>query len=57
MKKTTIAMLLLVGLLGLMIAEYRFIMCSIVPYRGANGTIYLEAFGIIDEYYADPIGE
>jgi hypothetical protein len=41
--------------LCMMFAEYRFIMCNIRPYRGENGTVYLDFFGNVDEYYADPM--
>lgn len=39
--------------LVLMFAEYRFIMHNIRPYLGNNNTVYLEFYGMIDEYYAD----
>ena len=48
MKKLIVAILILV----LMFAEYRFIMLNICPYLGENGTVYLEIFGKVDEYYA-----
>lgn len=38
-------------------AEYRYIMHNIRPYYGENNTVYLEIFGQIDEYYAEPIAE
>jgi hypothetical protein len=38
-----------------MYAEYRYIMLNICPYLGNNGTVYLEIFERVDEYYADPI--
>ena len=57
MRKAGIALIAIIGILALMIAEYRFIMRNICPYRGANGTVYLEIFGRFDQYYADPIGE
>lgn len=41
----------------LMFAEYRFIMHNLCPYRGDNGTVYIEIFGQVDEYYADPVSE
>lgn len=44
-----------IAILVLMYAEYRFIMLNICPYRGSNGTVYLEIFERVDEYYADPI--
>ena len=57
MRKTIIALMAIIGILVLMMAEYRFIMWNICPYRGDNGTVYLEVFGRFDEYYAEPIGE
>ena len=43
----------LVSILVLMFAEYRYIMCNLHPYRGENGTVYIEIFGQVDTYYAD----
>lgn len=57
MKKATVILLVIVALLGIMYAEYRYIMTNICPYRGENGTVYLEIFGEVDEYYADPVSE
>lgn len=57
MRKTAIISAIIIGILALLFAEYRFIMQNIHPYRGANGTVYLELFGKFDKYYADPIGE
>ena len=37
----------------IMFAEYRVIMTNIHPYHGDNGTVYLEVFGQVDEYYAE----
>lgn len=51
--KKIIAIILIV--LTMMFAEYRFIMHHIRPYRGENGTVYLEIFGNVDEYYAEKI--
>ena len=55
MKKLVAITLILVAMLGIMFAEYRFIMTHICPYRGEGGTVYIEFMGQIDEYYADPI--
>ena len=52
-KKIIIILTSVVILLAMMFAEYRFIMCNIRPYRGENGTVYLEVFGNVDEYYAE----
>jgi hypothetical protein len=54
MKKIIIIIL---AILMLMFAEYRFIMHNLCPYRGENGTMYIEVFGQVDEYYADPMFE
>ena len=53
MKKLVATILILVAMLGIMFAEYRYIMCHIKPYRGEGGTVYLEIFDNVDEYYAD----
>ena len=45
--------IILVAVLGIMFAEYRYIMHHITPYRGEGGTVYLEIFDNVDEYYAD----
>ena len=44
MKKIAKIVLVLLALLCIMFAEYRFIMHSIKPYRGEGGTVYLEVF-------------
>lgn len=48
----TIGILLLITI---MFTEYRFIVENIKPYRTNSGTVYIELFGRIDEYYADYI--
>ncbi len=53
MKKLIATVLILVAVLGIMFAEYRYIMTNIKPYRGEGGTVYLEVFDQVDEYYAD----
>ena len=53
MKKIAKFLIILVAVLGIMFAEYRYIMLNIKPYRGERGTVYLEFMGQIDEYYAD----
>lgn len=53
MKKFVKIALILVAVLCIMFAEYRYIMTHITPYRGDNGTVYLEIHGQVDEYYAD----
>lgn len=49
--------LILLAVAVLMYAEYRYIMTHICPYKGFNGTVYLEIFGQVDEYYAEPLSE
>ena len=53
MKKLIQITLILVALLGMMYAEYRYIMTHITPYCGDDGTVYLEIFEQVDEYDAD----
>lgn len=59
-RKLLIVTALILGVLTLMFAEYRYIMHHIIPYQG-NGTsegcaVYLEIFGNVDTYYAEYIG-
>lgn len=54
MKKLIIT---IIAILMLMFVEYRVIMLNICPYKGDNGTVYLELWGQVDEYYADPVSE
>lgn len=56
-KKLIIGFVTIISILFLMFMEYRYIMLNLCPYRGENGTVYIEIFGQIDEYYADPIEE
>ena len=53
MKKIAKFVIILVAVLCIMFAEYRYIMLNIKPYRGNCGTVYLEIFNNVDEYYAD----
>ena len=53
MKKIAKFVIILVAILCAMFIEYRYIMTHIAPYRGENGTVYLEIFGQVDEYYAE----
>lgn len=56
MKKNIIKIsIVILILLSIMFAEYRYIMHNLKPYRGDRGTIYIEMFGQIDEYYAEQI--
>jgi hypothetical protein len=54
-KKIVIVLLAVFVILAMMFAEYRFIMHNIRPYKGDNGTVYLEIFGNVDTYYAESI--
>ncbi len=53
MKKAITIITALVVLLGIMYAEYRYIMTNICPTKGNNNTVYLEIFGQVDEYYVE----
>lgn len=53
MKKATVIIMAFVVLLGIMYVEYRYIMTNICPSKGNNGTVYIEIFGQVDEYYVD----
>ena len=53
MKKIAKFVIILVALLCIMFAEYRYIMIHICPYRGEDGTVYLEFMGQVDEYDAE----
>lgn len=53
MKKIAKFVIILVALLCIMFAEYRYIMTSIKPYVGKDNTVYLEVFDQVDEYHAD----
>ena len=57
MKKLVVTIVTIVTIFLLMFAEYRYIMLNICPYLGENGTVYIEIFGQIDEYYAEPMEE
>ena len=57
MKKFVVTIVTIVTIFLLMFAEYRYIMLNICPYLGENGTVYIEIFGQIDEYYAEPMEE
>ena len=57
MKKIAKFVIVALALACLMFVEYRYIMCNIKPYRGENGTVYLEIFEQVDEYYAEEWGD
>ena len=46
------AILILVAIILLMFAEYRFIMVNLHPYY-YNGNLCIELFGFVDEYYVE----
>lgn len=50
MKKIGKFIIILVAVLCIMFAEYRYIMTHITPYLGEDGTVYLEIFNQVDEY-------
>lgn len=53
MKKLILILLALAAILCIMYAEYRYIMLNLSPSKGDNGTVYIEIFGQVDEYYAE----
>jgi hypothetical protein len=53
MKKIAKFVIIIVAVLCIMYAEYRYIMTNICPYTGEDDTVYLEIFGQVDEYYAE----
>lgn len=57
MKKLAKATIIIACILVAMFAEYRFIMHNLIPYKGDNGTVYIEFMGQVDTYYADPVSE
>lgn len=53
MKKLIAFALIILALLGIMFAEYRYIMTNIKPYVGNDNAVYLEIFDQVDEYEAE----
>lgn len=49
--------IILLAVAVLMFAEYRYIILNLSPSIGDNGTVYIEIFGNVDEYYAEPASE
>ena len=47
------AIIILLAVVVLMYAEYRYIMLNLSPSNGNDGTMYIEIFGQVDEYYVD----
>lgn len=48
-------LIIIVAILALMFAEYRFIMVNLKPYYADNGYLCIEFMGQTDSYYAEPI--
>jgi len=53
MKKLATILSIIVAVLGIMYAEYRYIMTNIKPYVGDDNAVYLEVFDQVDEYHAE----
>lgn len=51
------AIIILMAILALMFAEYRYIMMNLRPYYAEDGFLCIEIFGNTDSYYAEPIFE
>lgn len=51
MKKIVRIIALILIILALMYAEYRYIMTHQHIYRGMDNSVYSEIFGQVDEYY------
>lgn len=47
------AIVIILAVLGIMYAEYRYIMTHQCISKGDNNTMYVEIFGQVDEYYID----
>lgn len=54
MRKIVIAAALVTCILAAAFAEYRYIIRHICPYTENGGLVYIEVFGQVDEYYAEP---
>lgn len=48
-------LVVLIAIIVLMFAEYRFIMTHIKPYYAEDGFLCIEFMGSCDSYYAEPI--
>ena len=54
MKKNLVAIIaIIMVILALMYAEYRYIMINQCPYFGEDNTVYIEIFGQVDSYDAE----
>lgn len=47
------AIIIILAVLCLMYAEYRYIILNLNPSKGDNGAVYIEIFGQVDEYYIE----
>ena len=56
-KRVAVVLAVLLSVLVIMWAEYRFIMLNLCPYIGENNTVYVEIFNRVDEYDAPPVSE
>ena len=52
MKKVLI---ILIAIITLMFVEYRVIMNNMKPYYAGDSMLYVEVFGHVDYYYAEPL--
>ena len=51
MKKNLVAIIVIImAVLALMYAEYRYIMINQCPYIAEDNTVYIEIFGQVDSY-------
>lgn len=50
-RKLAKAFIIVLVVLGIMYAEYRYIMVNQYIYKGDGNTVYVEIFGNVDEYY------
>ena len=50
-------LIIVLAILVLMFAEYRFIMTNLKPYYADDGYLCIEFMGQTDSYYAEPIFE
>ena len=58
MKRNAIRIIItMLILFCIMFVEYRFIMHNLQPYEGNDDTLYIKMFGIVDEYFLNPISE
>ena len=54
-KRFLIGIAVLIAISSIIAIEYRLSMHNIKPYNDENGTLYLDVFGNVDTYYAEPI--